>query len=325
MSEEEWKQWKKERNRRWYEKSKRKRAAKRAVEEEIKAKIAEKQKEMEEVARVVEQEKKEKLAVKEKELEELRKEVAAVQKEPRKKKNKVEEAKGAKCDDEPAHGQGSTQEVIPSASEAKKPRGNHRGSHRGRGRGRGRGGWRHDHGGFRQNQSMQHEEINRQYRDGNSDRSVADLSFSSAASMPNLGHFDPRKFVAGLCFLGDQALSLQQSHQSTAPIAASSPVASRQQHGRGRSGSRGGGYNNNNNNNSYNQNNRDGSHQGRQQQHHQQAPPQDGPSGSSGNSQDRRDGSRQGRQQQRTPQAAPQGDQSAQHRGGGRGAAPPRK
>ena len=256
MSEEEWQQWKKDRNRKWYEKSKRKRAAKRAAEEEIKAKIAEKQKEWEEVARVVEQEKREKLAVKERELEELKKEVAAVQKEPRKKRSKVEEAKGAKGDDEPAHGQGSTPEVVPSASEARRSRGGHRG------RGRGRGGWRHDHGGFRQNQSLQHEEISRQYRHKNSDRSVADSSFSSAASMPNLGHFDPRKFVAGLCFLGDQALSLQQSNQPAAPIAASSPVASRQQHGRGRSGSRsrGGGYNNNNNNNSsYSQDDRDGS------------------------------------------------------------------
>lgn len=110
-----------------------------------------------------------------------------------------------------------------------------RGSHRGSGRGR--GGWRRDHGGLRQTYSNGFDEIARRYRDATP--SLANTSFSSSASAPSsLSFIDPSALIAGLGVLGNMAMG-RQMPAPVEPVAASSPVASRQQHhqrGRGRGG-----------------------------------------------------------------------------------------
>ena len=233
--------------------------AKRAVEEGIKEKIREK--EMEEVARVVEQEKREKLAVKQREMEELQREIDQAWKDcPKKKKKRVDEAKGA--DGEPPLVVAAPK-AAPSAQ--MNPTNNFSVHDDHPGRGRGRGGWRHDHGGFRPNHSVEQEEIARRYRDRT--QSLVNMTFLSTASAST--SFNPNMFVAGLCFLGSQSLGLGLQ-QPAAPVAATLPDAGQQQQGR----DRGGDHPRSNNNNSNFQSQRGGHHQGRQQHHQQQAAPQ---------------------------------------------------
>ena len=107
-----------------------------------------------------------------------------------------------------------------------------RGSHRGNWRGN--GGYRRDHGGFRQNQSYEHEDVMRRYRDAT--ESLANASISSSSSLPSLSLSDPN-VLAGLSVLGSIARGNPPPAQ-VEPVAASSPVASRQPRHQGGGGQR---------------------------------------------------------------------------------------
>ena len=117
--------------------------------------------------------------------------------------------------------------TAPARTETPIPRRNRpagRGS--GRGNGRGRGGFGRDHGGFRQNQSYEHEDVMRRYRDRTP--SLPNTSISLSSSLPSLSLSDPT-VLAGLSVLGSVALN--RSPVQEEPIATSSPVAFRQPRG----------------------------------------------------------------------------------------------
>ena len=105
------------------------------------------------------------------------------------------------------------------------PRRNFRPPGRGSGRGnwRGHGGQRRDHGGFRQNQSLEHEEVMLGYRARTP--SLANASMTSSSSLPSLSLSDPN-VLAGLSVLG-MAFN-RPSPAPVEPVATSSPVAYRQ-------------------------------------------------------------------------------------------------
>ena len=96
------------------------------------------------------------------------------------------------------------------------PRHHQAGRGSGRGGGRGHGGWRRDHGGFRPSQSVNDDDLSRRYRE------ATPFLSSASFSLPTSGGFDPADFFRGVCVLGQHAASA-----SMAPVATSSPSASR--------------------------------------------------------------------------------------------------
>ena len=234
----------------------------------LKEKIEEKKRQMDEVKAEVEREKKERLEGMQREMEEMEKEMKEkkerVNPSKRKKKQEEEGAVGGVPETTPKadpptssssssskknkgkHAEGgkamaaalavdsSIPPPVPSPNPSNTARQTGRGS--GRGNGRGRGGWRRDHGGFRQNQTLDEEDLSRRYREATP--FLPNASFSAPSSS-----FED--FYRGVCLLGQTAASA-----AMAPVATSSPSASRpRHHGRG------------------------GPRQGHQQQQHQQRLP----------------------------------------------------
>ena len=234
----------------------------------LKEKIEEKKRQMDEVKAEVEREKKERLEGMQREMEEMEKEMKEkkerVNPSKRKKKQEEEGAVGGVPETTPKadpptsssssssrknkgkHAEGgkamtaalavdsSIPPPVPSPNPSNTARQTGRGS--GRGNGRGRGGWRRDHGGFRQNQTLDEEDLSRRYREATP--FLPNASFSAPSSS-----FED--FYRGVCLLGQTAASA-----AMAPVATSSPSASRPRyHGRG------------------------GQRQGHQQQQRQQGPP----------------------------------------------------
>merc|ERR1711911_358792 len=107
---------------------------------------------------------------------------------------------------------------IPPPAPFPNPQKQHRqaGRGNGRGNGRGRGGWRRDHGGFRSNQTLDDEDLSRRYREATP--FLPNASFSTPPSS-----FED--FFRGVCLLGRTAAS-----EAMAPVATSSPSASRPRH-----------------------------------------------------------------------------------------------
>ena len=128
------------------------------------------------------------------------------------------------------------EEVKASAgTEPPIPRRDFRPAGRGSGRGnwRGHGGHRRDHGGFRQNVSLEHEEVMMGYR---ARTPSANVSISSSSSLPSLSLSDPN-VLAGLSLLGSLAAN-RPPPAPVEPVAASSPVAFRQPRHQGGGGQR---------------------------------------------------------------------------------------
>ena len=168
-----------------------------------------------------------------KEIEELLKVMEQEKKDNPKKKQKKEAVKEAGGESPLAASDPKADAAAPSSSVCNSVRGSYRGNWRGR------GGLYHNHGGFWQNQSYQHGDVAQRYREVTPP--LANASFSLSASAPSLPYFDPNAFMAVMCVLSNQALG-RQSSGPVEPIATSSPVAFRQQQGRGRGGVFQGGY-----------------------------------------------------------------------------------